>query len=298
MFRSIRFYRFRSPWPESEQALSEALAKAEFTPCAPLTEKSSGWESPTDADGPLCRRVEGADLLRLRTQSRVLPAAAVNEALEQRLADYRARTGEMPGRREKRRLKNQTRDELVTKALLKSDRTLGFCIPAQGLIGVDTVSNERAERFIDYLRTPIGRFEAEPLEYKRPVGDLLTQIFLGDIPANFALGRECRMLDPADGKATVRFTDMELADARVRKHVRDGMRLTQLGIEYDSTISCVLDEQGQMRKLKFLDIAENDIAGEVSDEDPLAELDARFVLTTRVLRALVEDLGKLLGKPA
>lgn len=295
MFRSVRFYRFRSPWPDSEQALSDALDHAAFTPCAPLTEKSSGWEPPSGDGGALCRRVEGADLMSLRTQSRVLPAAAVNEALEQRLEQYRERTGESPGRREKRRLKAQTRDELVTKALLRSDRTRGFCLASEGLIGVDTTSNDRAERFLDYLRAPLGRFDAEPLEFKRPIGDLLTNIFLGDIPDNFALGRECRMLDPADGRATVRFTDMELADARVRKHVRDGMRLTQLAIEYDATISCVLDEHGQVRKLRFLDIEDDDAE---RAEDPLAELDARFVLTTRTLRALIDDLGRLLGRPA
>lgn len=295
MFRSVRFYRFKSPWLETEQALSDALSPAAFTPCAPLTEKSSGWEPPTgEPDGLLCRRVDGADLLRLRTQSRVLPAAAVNEALEQRVEEYRSRTGEAPGRREKRRLKAKTRDELVTKALLKSDRTQGFCLASEGLIGVDTTSNDRAEKFLDYLRTPLGRFDAEPLEFKRPIGDLLTRIFLGDIPPNFALGRECRMLDPADGKATVRFTDMELADARVRKHVRDGMRLTQLAIEHGSTISCVLDEQGQIRKLKFLDVDDDDAA---AADDALAELDARFVLTTRVLRELLSDLHELLGTP-
>lgn len=294
MFRSVSFYRFRSPWPDDEQALSEVLARAAFTPCAPLTEKSSGWEPPAGDGGALCRRVEGADLMTLRTQSRVLPAAAVNEALEQRLEAYRERTGESPGRREKRRLKAQTRDELVSKALLKSDRTRGFCVAGEGLIGVDTTSSDRAERFLDYLRAPLGRFDAEPLEFKRPVSELLTSIFLGDIPERFALGRECRMLDPADGRATVRFTDMELADARVRKHVRDGMRLTQLAIEYDATLGCVLDEHGRIRKLRFLDIEDDAERA----EDPLAELDARFVLMTRTLRALVADLGRLLGRPS
>lgn len=296
MFRSVRFYRFRSPWPGSENELSDALTRAAFTPCAPLTEKSSGWEPPADElDGVMCRRVDGADLLRLRTQSRVLPAAAVDEALAERVADYRARTGESPGRRETRRLKARTRDELMAQALLRSERTYGFCLGSEGVIGIDTSSSARAERFLDYLRTPLGRFDAEPLEFKRPVGDLLTRIFLGDAPERFALGRECRMLDPADGKATVRFTDMELADATVRRHVRDGMRLTQLGVEYDATLGCVLDESGQLRKVTFVGLDDADAA--VADE-PLAELDAQLVLITRTLRRLLDDLNGLLGRPA
>ncbi len=296
MFRSVRFYRFKSPWPGSEQELSDALTRAAFTPCAPLTEKSSGWEPPAEGlDGVMCRRVDGADLLRLRTQSRVLPTAAVDEALEERITAYRTRTGELPGRREKRRLKAQTRDELLTRALLKSERTLGFCLVSEGVIGIDTTSQARAEKFLDFLRTPLQRFDAAPLAFKRPVGELITRIFLGDQPERFVLGRECRMLDPHDGKASVRFTDMELADQTVRRHVRDGLRLTHLGLVYDATLSCVLDENAQLSKLKLVGLDEEDAA---AHDEPLAELDAQFVLLTQTLRRMLADLGQLLGRAA
>src|SRR5690606_27453814 len=116
MFRSVRFYTVLSPWPDSEQALSERLATAAFRPCGPYSERSSGFEPPADGVSVLARRVAGADLLKLRSQVRVLPAAAVNEALEARIEEYRGRMGEEPGRRMKRKLKQQTRDELLPKA--------------------------------------------------------------------------------------------------------------------------------------------------------------------------------------
>jgi DNA recombination-dependent growth factor C len=46
MFRNLRFYRITSPWPESEQDLSEILAKNAFSPCGFSTERSAGWEAP------------------------------------------------------------------------------------------------------------------------------------------------------------------------------------------------------------------------------------------------------------
>src|SRR5690606_5837256 len=115
MFRSVRFYSITSPWPDSEQALAEKLAAAAFKPCGPYSERSAGWEPPAGDGGLLARRVAGADLLRLRSQTRVLPAAAVNEALELRIEEYRAKMREEPGRRAKRKLKEQTRDELLPK---------------------------------------------------------------------------------------------------------------------------------------------------------------------------------------
>lgn len=296
MFRNVRLYRLNGDWPDSESALSEALARAAFKPCGAYTEHSAGWESPTgDPAGPLCRRVAGADLLRLRSQSRVLPAAAVEEALEERVDDYRRRMAQEPSRRERRRLKEQTRDELLPKALLKSDRTSGFCLVAEGVIGVDTASESRAERFLDHLRSALGALDIAPLSFRRPVSRLLNEIFLGKAPRPFALGHECRMQDAADVRATLRCSAMDLTDPTVRKHVADGMTLTHLGIEVGHALSCVLDQNAVIGKLKLA--GEEETADEAGAEDPLALLDARFVLLTGTLRQLIDALERRLGAP-
>jgi recombination associated protein RdgC len=293
MLRSVRFYRLNSPWPDSEQALSKRLASAAFKPCGPYAERSSGWEPPSgNAEGPFARRVEGADLLRLRTQTRLLPTAAINEALEDRLEAYRQRMQEEPGRHEKRKLKEQTRDELLPKALLKSERTSGFVIPAQRLIAVGTLSLTRAERFLEHLRAALPGLDVTPLGFKRPVGDLLTRIFLNNPAQGFAVGAECRMCDPADTKATVRCADMDLTDAAVRKHVTDGMHLTHLGIEFNNLLACTIDRTGGIAKLKLsgIDVDEQEV-----DEDPLARLDADFALLSSALRQLINAMKQALG---
>jgi DNA recombination-dependent growth factor C len=154
MFRSVRFYSVSSPWPDSEQALSEKLAAAAFKPCGSYTERSSGFEPPTGTEGSaLVRRVAGADLLRLRNQARILPTAAINEALEVRLAEYRERMQEEPGRRTKRKLKEQTRDELLPKALLKSDRTTALYLLHENVLAIGTGSESRAERLHAHVRS-------------------------------------------------------------------------------------------------------------------------------------------------
>jgi recombination associated protein RdgC len=294
MFRNVRLYRLRSEWPDSEAALSGALASAALKTCGPNTEPSAGWEPPAgEAGAPLCRRGGGADLLRLSRQSRLLPAAAVNEALEQRVEEYRNRMQQEPGRREKRRLKEQTRDELLPKALLKSDRTSGFCLVAEGIIGIDTASETRAERFLDVLRSALDGLDVAPLAFGKPVGRLLNEIFLGNPPRPFTLGRECRMQDPSDVKATVRCVAMDLTDPAVRTHVKEGMSLTHLGIEVGQALGCVLDQNGVISKLKLA--GADDTADEAADEDPLARLDAEFVLLTGTLRGLIEALERRLG---
>lgn len=292
MFRNVRYYRLDNPWPDNEQALSDTLANAAFEPCGPLTERSSGWVPVyTPAGDSLARRVNGADLLHLRIQSRILPAAAIKEELEVRLDDYRKRMGEEPAAREKRRLKAETRDELLPKAMLKSDRLWGYIDPKEKLIGIDSGQEANADRFLRKLRAAFGDLTIRPLGFQQPVSELLTSIFLGGAPKQFVLGRECRMQDAADPGSIVRWTDFDLNDKSIRDHVAHGMRLTHLAIEYDNVMSCVLDENGVISKMKFLGMDdEHD-----SDHDPLARFDAGFALTTGTLRMLVGDLKKLLG---
>jgi recombination associated protein RdgC len=292
MFRNVRYYRLDTAWPDSEKALSKELEKAGFTPCGPLTERSSGWE-PVDSDAGnlLARRVNGTDLLKLRSQSRVLPPSVIKEELEVRIEEFRTRMQEAPSPREKRRMKAEARDELMPKAMLKSDRIWGYVDPKQKVVGIDTALESVAERFLRRLGAPFGGLVARPLQYKQPVSELLTGIFLGGAPSQFSLGRECRMKDAGDAHSTVRWSDFDLSDPTIRNHAASGMHLTHLGIVYDDIMSCVLDENGMVTKLRFLGM-DDDIE---DHKEPLARLDAEFVLITGTLQKMLGDLKKALG---
>ncbi|MGD8415606.1 MAG: recombination-associated protein RdgC, partial [Pseudomonadales bacterium] len=180
MFRNLRLYRVSGEWPRSEEELTAQLQNVPFKPCGSFTERSAGWEAPV-ADVPdlLARRVAGADLFRLRTQTRLLPAAAVNEALEGRVAEFSRRTERAPGRKEKRDLKDEVVAELMPRALLKSDRTWGAFLLAEKVLMVDTASETQAERFLDVLRSAFGSLPLAPIEFREPVSKLLTRVFLG-----------------------------------------------------------------------------------------------------------------------
>jgi recombination associated protein RdgC len=292
MFRNLRFYRVTSPWPQSEEDLSEILSENAFTPCGSFSERSAGWEAiGNNENDPLCRRLNGADLFQLRTQSRVLPAAAIKEAVEERIVEYRSRMEQEPTRAEVRRLKEETRDKLLPKSLLKSERNRACFIHSESLLVIDVGTITKAEWVIDQLRASFEQFYCTPLTFNNSPGDLLTGIFMGDSPLGFSLGRECRMQDVMDSKSVVTWRDFELTDHSIRQHVVEGMRLTHLGVGFDEVMSCVIDQEGTVSKVKFIE-------GEAVDnwgEDPLAKLDADFVLLTGAIRRLIEDLKKLLG---
>ena len=293
MFRNLRCYRVTSPWPDSEEALSEALAERAFRPCSGFSEKSAGWESPGEQGGAtLARRLAGADLLELRTQSRVLPAAAIREALEERVEDYRKRMGQEPPRREIRRLKEETRDELLPKALVKSDRLRGCFIHSESLLVVDAGTVARGEWFVEHLRPCLAGFRCEPLSFKEPPAALIQSMFLGKLPTGFSLGRECRMQDPTDTKSTGTWRNVDLDDDTIRRHVQDGMSLTHLGFHFDEVMSGVLAEDGVISKFRLV---EGEAVDTPDEDEALARQDTDFVLLTGLARRLLARLAELLG---
>lgn len=293
MFRNLRCYRITSPWPKSEQALSQLLAENTFSPCGAFSERTAGWEAPADfADAPLCRRLNGADLLQLRTQSRVLPVAAIKEAMEEKVAEYRARMAQEPPRSELRRLREETKDELLPKALLKSERSRACFTHSESLLAIDVGTDSKAEWFIDQLRTCFGEFTCVPLDYNNSPGELLKRIFLGENLLGFSLGRECRMQDISDARSIASWREFELTDQSIRRHVVDGMNLTHLGVGFDEILTCVISQEGIISKLKFI---EGDAIDTPDYEDPLERLDADFVLLSGTVQRLIGSLKKLLG---
>ena len=293
MFRNLRFYRVTSPWPESEEALSELLSENAFSPCGSFSVKSAGWEAlGNNEDDPLCRRLNGADLLQLRTQSRVLPAAAIKEALEERVVEFTSRMEQEPTRSELRRLREETRDKLLPKSLVKSERNRACFIQSESLLVIDAGTPTKAEWFLDQLRPCFDQFHCTPLTFNILPADLMHRIFMGESPLGFSLGRECRLQDASDSKSVVTWRDFELTDHSIRQHVVEGMKLTHLGLGFDEVMSCVINEDGIFSKIKFI---QGEAVDNFDDEDPMARLDADFVLLTGAVRRLVEDLKKLLG---
>jgi recombination associated protein RdgC len=294
VLKSFRVYRVHSDWPASETDLAQALEKAAFKPCNAFSEQSYGFEPPVETEQrSLARRLSGADLVQLRHQTRVLPAAVVNELLAERISEFTRRTTREPSRKEKRDLKEETYGELLPKALLRSDWIKGFYVRDEKVLVLATPTAKIAEEFLNTLREALGSLQVTPLAFKQPTKSLLHDIFLGKSESSrFNLGRECRMKDPSEKGSNVSWLDMDLADSSVRKHVSDGLVLDRVGVQFDGIARLVLDEENVVRKLRFLGLEALD---ELDDEDPLMRHDAEFTIEVgfaiKFLEALKESLG-------
>ncbi len=296
-FSNLRIWRLDAPWNIDAETLSERLAGDAFSPCAPGQAETIGWEAPlADAPDLLVHTVAGRQLLRARTQERILPAAAVNELLPERLAQAEAREGRRLRAAERRDLADDLRAELMPQALLRSVRNWILIEPETGLVMIDSASAPRGEALLTLLRGSLGSLALRPLAFAHPLdGTLTSWVQSRELPQGLSLGGWCDLEDPEDTPNKVRFRAQPLDEEEVTAALARGLRVTALELLWetgtDEPLRCVLGEDGAMRRLK-LPAAD---AGAGEDETEAARLDADLALLGLTLHRFFEELFPALG---
>ncbi len=302
-FRNLTFFRFPAALAATLDArrLDDALAEFPAKPVGPGELMSRGWVSPNGAsgEGALAYWGESTVWITLGGEDRILPAAAVNRELQQRVAKVEEAEGRKLGGRARRRLKEDVVLELLSRALVKPYRLNAYLDLKRGFIAVDTASRKAAEDLVSQLRLALGSFPAVPLNAEASPRAKLTALLVGGgvgeaegqpgsdplIVWLLAVGEEAQLEDPADGGGVARFQRENLLGDEVRQHIMAGKQCTRLGLVLDDRVSLTFGEDLVVRKLKLLDGAV-DALSSLEHEDLAAELDARFAL-------MVGEVGRL-----
>jgi recombination associated protein RdgC len=184
----------------------------------------------------------------------------------------------------------------MPKAFTRSNRIQGMILPKERLIAVDCASRKRAEEWLSLLRTSLGSLPAKPLEFKRSPGSQFTGWLAGSVstPAQIDLGDECVLRSQDELGSVIRCRKLDLSGKEIRAHLDAGKVATQLALEWNQSLTFVLNEDGDLKRLRFSDtVVEQAEADGV--EDPAAEFDARFTLLGLELSRFLPALWKAMG---
>ena len=243
----------------------------------------------------LLHGLAGFELLNLGQEKRILPPAVVAEHVHAQVQAIESETGRPPGKRRRRELAEQAMSELLPKAFVVRSSTSAYLDRQRRLLVVDSGSDKTAEAVAHELREALGSFPAKPLTTQTDPSALLTAWLAGEepLPADFELGEECELRDPADTHTVIGARGHDLEAEEIREHLRNGKVVNRLGLVYDQRISVVIDAQLKLRKLKFLDLVLEKLDSD--RQEAAAELDARFALMTHELSRLFGRLDELFG---
>jgi recombination associated protein RdgC len=294
-FRNLRIYRFNQPFNVTAEHLDEALNESAFRACGPLETHAMGWEPPLGRDGQtLVHAANGCLMVCARREERLLPASVVREVLADRVAEIEDAESRQVRRKEQAELRDQITTELMPQAFTRSTRLFAYIDPGQQLLFVDSASAPRAEDMVTLLRESLGSFNVHPLDTATAPASVLTSWVSGQPPADFTLMDECELREPTEGGGVVRCKQVDLAGAEVETHLAAGRQIVRLAIEWDEQLACVLSDDLVVRRLRFLDLVQQE-ADDAHSDDAASNFDAEFAILNAELSRFIPRLIEVMG---
>lgn len=296
-FKNLCVYELIEGFALTAEALEQKLAQLAFQPIGRSEPAVQGWVPPLGRQArQLVHAANDALLLCLQRESRILPPAVIREVLEERVAECEEREMRKVGRREKNRLKEEITAELLPQSFTCTKRSFGYIDVANGWLVVDAASWRQAEELTEQLRAALGTLPIRALQAEVNPQSVMTRWLAHDrAPRDIELGEEAVLEDPQKDGAEIRAKRQDLAAGEIKNHIKAGKHPRRLAATWDQRLACILDADLSVKRLKFLDIVQED-AGDREPETAAERFDADFALMTLELRRFIPRLLELFGE--
>ena len=295
-FKNLHLLRFTQPFTLDPEQLDAQLQDRVFRPVGPVEPAVTGWAPPLGDDAkPLVHAANGYIMLCARREERILPAAAVREGVEARAGEIEEKSGRKVRGKARTSLRDEVIMEMLPRAFTRNSRTYAYIDPAGGWLVIDAGSPRRAEEFTALLRQSLDSLPVEPPPLtSMPAAILTAWLQSGRLPAGFTLGEECDLRDPGEDGGIVRVRRHDLGTGEIAGHLEAGKQVSRLALGFEERLSFVVDENLAVRRLKFLDVVQEEAA--LEEAESAAELfDSDFSIMTLELSRLLPRLVKALG---
>ena len=144
------------------------------------------------------------------------------------------------------------------------------------------------------LRRTLGSLPAVPCLTKQSPAAVLTDWLTHDPPADITLGEDYELREGGENGAIVRCRRQDPGADEIQSHLRSGKYAVKLALAWNERLSCVVDAELGIRRLRFGDILEEERAG-VEADDEASRLDADFALMTMELSQFLPRLLEVFG---
>ena len=297
LFRNLRIFRFSKPFQRPQEDIESALQAMAFKTCGPQDTHSIGWVPPLGKHGEQLVQASGSLLMFcLRREERLLPAAVINEQLQEQIEAIESQQARKVGRKERGDLKDHVVQSLLPQAFRRSKLLYGYIDVEQGLLIVDTASANQAEEFTTALRNALESLPVRPLVTNQPPMLSYTGWLDGSLhaPQGCTLDDECELRDSGEGDSLIKCRGLDIQGDDIKAHLARGMQAARVAVTWQDRLSFMLDEDLCLRRLRFGDVLREKLDDQEND-DPAARFDASFTLMALEIRELLPALLSALG---
>ncbi len=295
-FKNLCLFRLTEPFTLDADELTRKLEALQFRPCGAHETMSFGWTTPLcTAEDVLVHVANGFMMVCVKKQERVLPAAVVNEMLQEKTAEEEEQQGRKLSKKERARLKDELIFDLLPKAFTFSKKIYAYIDPAGGWLVVDVASSKAAEDLLTLLRKAIGSLPATPLNtVDNPVAVMTQWLVSQQPPAGLIVEDECELRSPEEEGGIIRCKRHDLALPEIQNHLDSGKEAIKLALNWEDRLSFVVDKTLSIKRLRFLDLVQDQLQ-DAGIEDEATRFDADFAIMTAELAIFLPRLVEVFG---
>jgi len=293
-FKNLAIYRFTESFTLSPELLEQKLQQLPFRPCGGHDEFSFGWTAPLGkfADA-LVHPNNGFMMICAKKEEKVIPSSVINEMLQEKVSELEEQEARKIGGKERTRLKDELIFELLPRAFSFSRKTFAYIDSQGGWLVVDAASPKKAEELLSQLRKCLGSLPVVPIGASIKASPVLTRwLLVHDEPQDVVIEDECELRSPEEEGGIIRCKRHDLALPEIKNHLDNGKQVIKLAISWADKLSCVLDENLLVKRLKFLDLIQEQ-AADIEAADEAEQFDADFSIMSAELAQFIPRLLEL-----
>jgi recombination associated protein RdgC len=295
-FKNLSIFRLTEAFTLSAEDLEQKLEAMAFRPCGPHEESATGWTAPLGkAAQQLVHSSNGFMMICAKKEERVLPTQVINEMTQDKIQEAEDKQGRKLSKKERTVIKEELVFELLPKAFTFSRKAYAYIDPKGGYILVDTASSKSAEDFLSILRKCLGSLPAVPLNtVNKPVPTMTQWLVDNEVPSDITIEDECELRSPEEEGGIIRCKRHDLALPEIKNHLDSGKQVIKLAVNWDERIAFILDEHLGIKRLRFLDIIQDQVA-DIETGSDAEKFDADFSIMSLELANFLPRLLEWFG---
>lgn len=297
-FKNVIAYQLTDDLPPAFQ-IRQSLSYYHARPCGAVESATFGFVAPCSAlPDILYHPIDHAKsvfFVCTQKEEKIIPAAAVSHLLNAKIAEVEEAESRKLPKKERQRFKDEIIFSILPRALTKTTKTYAYIDLDDKMIVVDAASPKKAEDVLTLLRRALGSLPVVPLDSNNSPTLYLTNLVSNaneDEQAFTIRTAECE-LRSAEGEV-IRTKDQDLTTDEIQNHLDVGKEVAKISLEYDDKLSFTLTTDLFLKKLKFLDVLQEQVA-DMEPEDELSQFRAEGAIMVSAMRELFSVLGEELG---
>ena len=293
-FKNLYLFTFTKPFNVSNEQLQLSLSEHVFTPCGSTETSHTGWIPPFGKySEQLIHTTNGSTLICMRKEEKLLPPQVINDLVEEKVAALETDQGRSASKKEKEQFKEDITFELLPRAFPRIVDTHAYINADLNIMVVNTATRGKAEDLLALLRKVLGTLPVTSLHGDKSPEDVMTSWLTdSNLDKKFSLGMEAEFVGLGDDAPSAKVKNQDLKGNEIKAHLDADKYVTKLALEWDETLSFVLNNDLSVKRLKFYDVIheQND---DIDSDDALAKLDADFALMAGELNRFIPELVAL-----